>query len=215
VTAPAEREPRTPLADGDVSEASAGVPAVVNVAASTWNIANALTVLRLLLVPVVLAFLFADGGHRDGWRVAAWVAFAVASVTDRWDGHLARTRNLVTSFGKMADPIADKALTGAVLVSLSLLDDLPWWVTVVILLRELGITVLRFAVLRHGVIPASRGGKVKTLLQGLAIGAYILPFEGWFGTLRWLVMAAAVVVTLATGADYIAGALRARALRRA
>ena len=108
------------------------------------------------------------------------MVFAVASVTDRLDGDLARRRSLVTDFGKIADPIADKALTGAALIGLSALDELPWWVTVVILVRELGITLLRFWVIRHGVIPASRGGKLKTLLQTVAIGLYVLPLPaGW------------------------------------
>lgn len=175
------------------------------------NIANALTVLRMLLVPVFLGLLFADGGHATWWRVAAWAAFALASVTDVIDGDLARSRGLVTEFGKIADPIADKALTGAALIALSALGDLAWWVTVVILVREVGVTLLRFFVIRHGIIPASRGGKLKTLLQGLAIGLYVLPLSGWLGTLRWWLMAAALAVTLATGVDYVA---RAATLRR-
>ena len=126
--------------------------------ASTWNIANALTVFRLLLVPVFVAALFVGDGHEDGWRWTAWGVFALASYTDSLDGKLARERNLVTAFGKLADPIADKALTGAALIGLSLLDDLAWWVTIVVLVREVGVTLLRFWVIRHGVIPASRGG---------------------------------------------------------
>jgi CDP-diacylglycerol--glycerol-3-phosphate 3-phosphatidyltransferase len=175
------------------------------------NLANALTVLRLLLVPVVLVLLFTAGGHDAGWRIAAWGAFAVASVTDRIDGEVARRRGLITSFGKLADPIADKALTGATLVGLSVLDDLPNWVTATILTREVGVTLLRFWVIRHGVIPASRGGKLKTLLQGVAIGCYLLPIgAGPLGTLRAVLMAAALVVTLVTGFDYIARALKLR-----
>ncbi len=181
-------------------------------ATSVLNPANALTLLRILLVPVFAVVLAAHGGHSAGWRVAAWGAFAVAAVTDRFDGQLARARDEVTRFGVLADPIADKALIGTALVGLSLLGDLPWWVTVVILTRELGVTALRFAVLRHGVIPASRGGKLKTLLQGVAIGLYVLPLSGWLASARWLVLAAALVVTLVTGGDYV---LQARALRRA
>jgi len=181
-------------------------------ATSVLNPANALTLLRLLLVPVFAVVLAAHGGHSAGWRVAAWGAFAVAAVTDRLDGQLARARDEVTRFGVLADPIADKALIGTALVGLSLLGDLPWWVTVVILTRELGVTALRFAVLRHGVIPASRGGKLKTLLQGVGIGLYVLPLSGWLASARWLVLAAALVVTLVTGVDYV---LQARALRRA
>jgi CDP-diacylglycerol--glycerol-3-phosphate 3-phosphatidyltransferase len=178
--------------------------------ASAWNIANALTVFRLLLVPVFVLALFAGGGHGDGWRWVAWGVFALASYTDRVDGQLARSRNLVTAFGKLADPIADKALIGAALISLSLLGDLAWFVTVVVLVREVGVTLLRFWVIRHGVIPASRGGKLKTLLQGVAIGLYVLPLSGALATGRAVVMAVAVVVTVVTGVDYVARALTLR-----
>jgi CDP-diacylglycerol---glycerol-3-phosphate 3-phosphatidyltransferase len=178
--------------------------------ASAWNMANALTVLRLVLVPVFLLALFQDGGDSAGWRVVAFGAFAIASVTDRIDGELARRHNQVTDFGKIADPIADKALIGAALIGLSLLDELAWWVTVVILVREIGITVLRLVVIRHGVLPASRGGKLKTLLQSVAIGLLVLPTEGWVTTLALSVMAVAVVVTVVTGVDYVVRALRLR-----
>ncbi len=117
-----------------------------------WNIANILTILRIVLVPVFLVALFVDGGHSTGWRIAATSIFAIAALTDGVDGQLARKHGLVTDFGKMADPIADKALIGAALVGLSLLGDLSWWVTGIIAARELGITLMRFAVLRHGVI---------------------------------------------------------------
>ena len=169
------------------------------------NLANALTVIRLVLVPVVVACLLAGG---TGWRVAAFAAFGVASVTDLLDGRVARSRGLITDFGKIADPIADKALTGAALVTLSYLGWLAWWVTVVILAREVAVTGLRFWVIRYGVIAASRGGKLKTLLQVLAISLYMLP-----GLPQWLraaVMAAAVLVTLATGGDYVVRAVRLR-----
>jgi CDP-diacylglycerol--glycerol-3-phosphate 3-phosphatidyltransferase len=174
------------------------------------NIANALTLLRLLLVPVFVVLMLSHGGHSGGWRDAAFVAFAVACITDVIDGDLARTRGLVTDVGKIADPIADKALTGAALICLSSLGDLPWWVTVVVGVRELGITALRIVVIRHGVIPASRGGKAKTLLQNLAIGLYVLPLSGWPASLRAWVMVAAVVITVATGIDYVARALTLR-----
>jgi CDP-diacylglycerol---glycerol-3-phosphate 3-phosphatidyltransferase len=138
------------------------------------------------------------------------LTFVVASMTDRFDGDLARRRGLVTDFGKIADPIADKALTGTALVGLSALGELPWWVTVVVLVREIGVTLLRFWVIKHGVIPASRGGKVKTALQVLAIGLYILPLEGAAHAVAQAVMAAAVIVTVVTGADYVLRALRLR-----
>jgi CDP-diacylglycerol--glycerol-3-phosphate 3-phosphatidyltransferase len=180
-------------------------------AVSAWNIANGLTVFRLVLVPVFVLVLFAGGGHDTLWRVLAWAVFAVASVTDRIDGEIARKRNLITEFGKLADPIADKALVGAALIGLSVLHELPWWITIVMLVRELGVTLLRFWVIRHGVIPASRGGKVKTLLQGVATGLFVLiPIGSWLKPIAWAFMAAAVVVALATGVDYVARAIRLR-----
>jgi CDP-diacylglycerol--glycerol-3-phosphate 3-phosphatidyltransferase len=189
-----------------------GDPLTAPVAArvSNLNIANQLTILRLLLVPVFAVVLLWDDGRSTAWRIGAWVVFALASWTDRIDGQLARSRGLITSFGKLADPIADKALTGTALVGLSILDLLPWWVTVIVIVREAFVTLLRFWVIRHGVIPASRGGKLKTLLQGVAIGLYVLPLSGWLGTARGVVMAVAVVVTVVTGVDYIARALRLR-----
>ncbi|MFJ8942381.1 CDP-diacylglycerol--glycerol-3-phosphate 3-phosphatidyltransferase [Streptomyces sp. NPDC102395] len=171
--------------------------------ASVWNIANMLTMLRLLLVPGFVALMLADGGYDPAWRSLAWAAFAIAMITDLFDGHLARTYNLVTDFGKIADPIADKAIMGAALICLSALGDLPWWVTGVILGRELGITLMRFLVIRYGVIPASRGGKLKTLTQGVAVGMYVLALTGWLATLRFWVMGAAVVLTVVTGLDYV------------
>jgi CDP-diacylglycerol---glycerol-3-phosphate 3-phosphatidyltransferase len=167
------------------------------------NVANALTVLRLALVPFFVVFLSMGG---TAGRVVAFVLFVVASVTDLLDGRMARQRGLITDFGKIADPVADKALTGSALITLSALGELSWWVTGVILIREVGITILRIIVIRRNVIAASRGGKLKTLLQVIAISLYILP--GPFGLARPLVMAAAVVVTLVTGADYVASAWR-------
>ncbi|MFL5994040.1 MAG: CDP-diacylglycerol--glycerol-3-phosphate 3-phosphatidyltransferase [Streptomyces sp.] len=175
--------------------------------ASVWNIANLLTMLRLVLVPGFVALMLADGGHDPAWRSFAWAAFAVAMITDLFDGHLARAYDLVTDFGKIADPIADKAIMGAALICLSGLGDLPWWVTIVILGRELGITLLRFLVIRYGVIPASRGGKLKTLSQGIAVGMYILALTGWLATARFWVMAVAVVLTVVTGLDYVRQAI--------
>ncbi|MFB7187102.1 CDP-diacylglycerol--glycerol-3-phosphate 3-phosphatidyltransferase [Streptomyces sp. NPDC056230] len=171
--------------------------------ASLWNIANLLTMLRLVLVPGFVMLLLHNGGYDPVWRSFAWAAFAVAMITDLFDGHLARTYNLVTDFGKIADPIADKAIMGAALICLSYLGDLPWWVTGVILFREIGITLMRFWVIRHAVIPASRGGKMKTLAQGTAVGMYVLALTGPLATLRFWVMAVAVVLTVVTGLDYV------------
>jgi CDP-diacylglycerol--glycerol-3-phosphate 3-phosphatidyltransferase len=166
---------------------------------------------RLVLVPVFLLALFTDDGSDPLWRVTAAVVFAVASLTDRFDGDLARRRGQVTNFGKIADPIADKALIGAALIGLSLLGDLPWWITLLIAVRELGVTALRFWVLRHGVIPASRGGKVKAFTQAVAIGLYVLPLPDLVQPVRWVVMGIALVLTVVTGIDYVVRALRLRA----
>ena len=189
-----------PASSASASQASASPapPGLVNVA-------NAMTVVRLALVPVFVYFLVA-GGTRD--RALAFVAFALASITDLLDGELARRRSLITDFGKIADPIADKALTGSALITLSALGELAWWVTCVIVVRELAVTGLRFWVIRHGVIAASRGGKLKTMLQIVAISLYVLP---WHLTLiREIVMAAALLVTVITGVDYTARAMRLR-----
>ncbi|MGB3771798.1 MAG: CDP-diacylglycerol--glycerol-3-phosphate 3-phosphatidyltransferase [Rhodococcus sp. (in: high G+C Gram-positive bacteria)] len=174
------------------------------------NIANVLTVLRIALVPVFLWALFQENGDDPRWRSVAFGLFVVAAITDRIDGQLARKHGLVTEFGKMADPIADKALIGAALVGLSMLGDLPWWITIVIAVREIGITLLRFAVLRHGVIPAGRGGKLKTLVQSVAIGIYVLPLPDAVVPAAMIVMIVAVVLTVVTGLDYLVQALRPR-----
>jgi CDP-diacylglycerol---glycerol-3-phosphate 3-phosphatidyltransferase len=179
--------------------------------AGLWNAANILTMVRLLLVPVFGALLAHDHGRSTAWRSVACAVFVVANVTDTLDGKVARARNLVTDFGKIADPIADKALMGTALVILSALGELNWWVTIVILVRELGITLLRFWVLKYGVIAASQGGKLKTFLQGFAILFYLLPISAdWWHWVSVLTMAAALVLTIATGADYVARAMRLR-----
>ena len=178
------------------------------------NIANLLTLSRLVMVPLFLLALFADDGTTTAWRLTAFALFAVASFTDQLDGQLARKHGLITDFGKIADPIADKALTGSALVGLSLLNELPWWVTVVIAVREVGVTLLRFWVIRHGVIPASRGGKAKTLAQVLAIGLYVLPLPDLFDPLAVAVLGIALVLTVVTGVDYVIRAVRLRARGR-
>jgi CDP-diacylglycerol--glycerol-3-phosphate 3-phosphatidyltransferase len=180
------------------------------------NAANFLTVLRLALVPVFLATLLTYDGQHTDWRLVATGVFVVASLTDRFDGEIARRRGLVTKFGMIADPIADKALTGAALVGLNLLGVLPWWVTIVIAAREVGVTILRFWVLRHGVIAASRGGKLKTLAQVIAIGLYVLPVDrllpsAFLDGTRWWLMMLTVALTLVTGFDYVLRAIRLRA----
>ncbi|WP_242611102.1 CDP-diacylglycerol--glycerol-3-phosphate 3-phosphatidyltransferase [Blastococcus saxobsidens] len=189
------------------------------------NLPNALTVLRLAVVPVFAVLLLKDDGLDDAGRYWATLVFGLAIITDRYDGQIARRTGQVTEFGKLADPIADKALTGTALIGLSVLAFLPWWVTAVILVREVGVTLLRFWVIRHGVIAASRGGKAKTVVQALAIALYILPLSGLMASARWWVMAVAVVLTVLSGLDYVyravtlrqtsARAMRAATARRA
>ncbi|MDQ2883036.1 MAG: CDP-diacylglycerol--glycerol-3-phosphate 3-phosphatidyltransferase [Actinomycetota bacterium] len=169
---------------------------------------------RMVLVPVFVLALFTRGGSDPGWRVTAAVIFGVASLTDRLDGDLARRRGLITKFGTIADPIADKALIGAALLGLSLLGELPWWITVLIAVRELGVTALRFWVLRYGVIPASRGGKVKAFAQAVAIELFVLPLPLAVHPARWVTIGVAVLLTVVTGVDYVVRALRLRASGR-
>jgi CDP-diacylglycerol--glycerol-3-phosphate 3-phosphatidyltransferase len=194
-------------------------------APSNWNLPNALTTLRILLVPLFGWLLLREGGHDFESRWWAWGVFVAAILTDRIDGDLARRRNLVTDFGKLMDPIADKALTGMAFVGLSIIDELWWWVTIIVLGREWGITVMRFWIIRYGVMAASRGGKIKTALQGFALAGFILPLQdfrgGWqtLGDILWWVaaasMAAAVIITIATGLDYVREAMKLRRERLA
>jgi CDP-diacylglycerol--glycerol-3-phosphate 3-phosphatidyltransferase len=174
------------------------------------NAANILTVVRIILVPVFVVLVAISGMTHPGWRIAAGIAFSVASATDYVDGWVARRFNLVTSFGKVADPIADKALTGSALILLSIYGLLPWWVTLVILVREWGITVMRFYMLKYGVMAASRGGKLKTALQISAIGWYLFPFPEPWSYVGPVLMFAALVVTVVTGVDYVVAAYRLR-----
>jgi CDP-diacylglycerol--glycerol-3-phosphate 3-phosphatidyltransferase len=174
---------------------------------SSVNLPNALTVARLLCVPILVWFL-----TQPGLRWWAVVVFVIASATDFVDGAVARRYGQVTTFGKVADPIADKALTGVALIGLSVLGDLWWWVTVVILFREIAITLLRMWVIRIGVIPASPGGKAKTVAQMVAITMLLMPITAlWWLGLAYGVMAIAVVLTVATGCDYVIRVLRVRA----
>lgn len=191
---------------------------------SNLNIANALTVLRILGVPVFGWLLLTDGGDDVSTRVWAWVAFALLMITDRIDGDLARKHDLVTNFGKLADPIADKALTGMAFIGLAIIFTdhaygwLFWTITIVVLVREWGITIMRFFIKKYGVMPASQGGRIKTTLQAVALGGYVLPFELWANdvsdVLRWIthvLMAGAVAITLVTGVQYVRDA---RVIRR-
>jgi CDP-diacylglycerol---glycerol-3-phosphate 3-phosphatidyltransferase len=192
---------------------------------SNYNVANALTAVRMVLVPVFGWLLLTQGGQDPAFRVWAFVVFLAAVITDRFDGDLARRHNLVTDFGKLMDPIADKTLTGMAFIGLSIIGELWWWVTIVVLAREWGVTLLRLWVVRHGVLAASKGGKLKTVLQATALSAFLLPLRelpgrlSTFGDVLWwgavAVMVAALVVTLVTGADYVRAALDVRRQGRA
>lgn len=191
-------------ADGQMS-AAGGAQRV-----SAWNLPNILTSVRILMVPFFAWALWAGGPWGGDSLVARWLAlalFAAAMYTDKLDGDIARARGLITDFGKIADPIADKLLTGAALVLFSLLGELWWWVTIVILVREWGITLMRFVVIRYGVMPAGRGGKLKTVLQTVGIGLLLLPLVplvgGWWPWAGWVVIGAATVLTVLTGLEYV------------
>jgi CDP-diacylglycerol--glycerol-3-phosphate 3-phosphatidyltransferase len=180
--------------------------------ASVANIANIITVVRILLAPVFIAILLTDDGADGPLRWIAAATFVIVIVTDTADGMLARGRNLVTDVGAILDPIADKVLTGGALVGLSILGELPWWITIVILVREFGITAFRFVALRTRVIPASRGGKLKTWVQSVAITAFLAPLAplvgDWYTVVAWVLMGLAFVLTVVTGIDYLLQAYR-------
>ena len=183
---------------------------------SSWTLPNVLTTLRILLVPFFVWALWESGTFGEESMTARWIAvaiFAVAMYTDKLDGDIARARGIVTNFGKIADPIADKFLTGAAWITMSLLGEIWWWLTIGILVREWGITFMRLAMLRTRVMPASRGGKIKTVLQTAAILMLLLPlvtFVGsWWLWLGWILVVAAFVVTLITGLDYVLKAIKA------
>jgi CDP-diacylglycerol--glycerol-3-phosphate 3-phosphatidyltransferase len=187
---------------------------------SNFNLPNALTTLRIVAVPFYGWALLADGGDSVLWRSVAYAIFALAMITDKIDGDIARARNLVTDFGKIADPIADKAMTGMAFVGLSIVGDIWWWVTVVVLLREWSVTLLRLSVLKHVVIAAASSGKLKTLLQVLALGGLTLPLRQVGGSLDTIgevlfyafqaVLAAAVVMTLWSGYEFFRDVRRSR-----
>ena len=181
---------------------SASAGAVSTAKPSNWNVPNVLTVLRIIAVPFFIVALVAGGtfGAADPThRWLAWIIFILAMLTDWADGYLARSRNLITSFGKIADPIADKFLTGAAFIVLSALGELWWWVTIVILLREWGITIMRLFVIKYGVMAASKGGKIKTVLQTVAL---VLMLLGWLIP-GWVLMGAVTAITVWTGLVYV------------
>jgi CDP-diacylglycerol--glycerol-3-phosphate 3-phosphatidyltransferase len=214
---PRERNDAQRRADAMIESMRGRVTSPGDSKASNGNIANIVTVIRILLVPVFIWLLFIDNGADVIWRSVATALFILAIATDGVDGHLARGRNLITNVGIILDPIADKLLVGGALVSLSILGDLWWWVTIVILVRELGITAFRFAVIRKRVIPASKGGKLKTVFQSIAISLFLAPLQSLFHNVfrapagvitainwfDWVVMGIALVLTVYTGLDYL------------
>jgi CDP-diacylglycerol--glycerol-3-phosphate 3-phosphatidyltransferase len=174
--------------------------------ASTGNVANIVTVVRIFMAPAFIWLLLADDGRLGPMRYAAAALFVVAIVTDTVDGLLARRQNLVTNFGKILDPIADKVLIGSAIVTLSILGELWWWVTIVILIREFGITIFRLAVIRTRVVPAIASGKLKTVLQAVAISLLLFPFWAivgeWEHWVAWVLLGIAVVLTAVSGVDF-------------
>lgn len=172
-----------------------------------FNLPNFLTVLRILAVPFCAYALFKNGGGERHWQLIAWAGFFLVGLTDFFDGRIARSRKQITSFGAFLDPVADKIAIGTAMVGLSLLHKLWWSVTIIILVREIGVTLLRLIVIKDGVIPASKGGKLKTLFQGFGIGFYILPLPSYLHIPRDLFMAVAVILTITSGYDYFKKAL--------
>lgn len=177
-----------------------------------WNIANILTMVRCAMVPlfIVVAALYPES---VGGRLVATAIFVAAMITDFLDGHLARTRNLITDFGKLMDPIADKAMTGAAFVMLSVWEYVPWWMTILILVREFGITIMRFTILKHGALPANWAGKAKTMVQTIAIAFCLIPFEIWWAPAFWIgwsLVLLAVVLTVWSGLVNIKDGMRLR-----
>ena len=166
------------------------------------NLPNFLTVLRLLALPFCAYALFKDGGDNSTWCIIAWCGFFLVGLTDFFDGRLARSRNTITSLGTFLDPVADKFAIGTAMIGLSMQGKLWWIVTITILAREVGVTVLRVAVIKNGVIPASKGGKMKAMMQGFGIGFYILPLPHFLNWPRDLFMAATVAITISPGVDY-------------
>ena len=186
---------------------------------SNWNAPNIITSARIVATPFFIWMLLADHGQMGALRWAAAAFFVLAIATDAWDGHIARSRGLVTDLGKLLDPIADKFLTGGALVGLSILGELPWWITIVVLVRELGVTIHRLFEARSVVVAAAWMGKLKTVAQSVAISLALFPFasllEGtdfslWVVWLNIITMSAAVVLTIASGIDYVVNFFRMR-----
>ncbi len=171
---------------------------------------NTLTLTRIALIPCGVYALFLDGGDNPDYQILAWCIFFILGMTDIVDGKWARRSNRITPLGAFLDPVADKALIGAAMISLSIQDRFPWWITILILTREIGITIFRLLVIKDGVIPASKGGKIKTLMQNFGVGFFILPFPSWLEWFRIAFISVAIILTVTTAYDYIRTWARSR-----
>jgi CDP-diacylglycerol--glycerol-3-phosphate 3-phosphatidyltransferase len=174
------------------------------------NLPNFLTVARILALPFCAWALFKNGGNDPDWQIIAWLMFFVVGMTDVLDGRIARSRNQISAFGTLLDPIADKAFIATALIGLSILEKMPWWVTIVILAREVGITILRFAVIKRGVIAASRGGKIKSLIQNFSVGFYILPLPEYLYLPRDILLGIAILLTITSGYQYLRDVIKVK-----
>ena len=172
------------------------------------NLPNALTIFRILALPFCAYALFKNGGDDDSWRIIAFTLFFIVGLSDILDGRIARSRNQITEFGKLLDPIADKAMLATASIGASILGMLSWWVTAIFLIREIAVTILRFAVIKKGVIPASKGAKVKTFFQSFGVGFYILPLPSYLNLPRDIFIAVAIYLTISTGVTYFRKALK-------
>lgn len=177
-----------------------GVPAFIT--------PNSLTIARLVLIPFGAVALFTNGGDDYNWQVISWWIFFILGMTDVVDGKLARSRQQITELGKFLDPVADKAMVGTAMVCLSILGRMPWWITIVILAREIGITFFRLAIVKRGVIPANKGGKIKALFQSFGTGFYVLPLDPSLYWFRDGFMYIAIALTIVTGVYYVRSAFR-------
>ena len=176
--------------------------------AKELNLPNSLTIARIAFLPVGAYAIFKNGGDDQTWQWIAWVIFFLIGMTDVLDGKLARSRQQITELGKFLDPVADKAMVGTAMICLSILDRMPWWITIVILAREIGITFFRLAIVKRGVIPANKGGKIKAAFQGFGTGFYVLPLDPSLYWFRDGFMYIAIALTIVTGAYYVRSAFR-------
>ena len=164
---------------------------------------NTLTVTRILLIPTGVYTLFYDGGDNSTFQLISYAIFFTLGMTDIVDGRWARHSNRITPLGTFLDPVADKALIGAAMISLSILDRFPWWITILILTREIGITLFRLLVIKNGVIPASKGGKIKTLTQNFGVGFFILPLPASLDWFKYGFISVAIILTITSAYDYL------------